>query len=53
VLLLALLVLLAARRGATAEAGTDSVGSTDGRATSNGEIPEFGFSRRSDRKGAR
>lgn len=53
VLLLALLVLLAARRGATAETGTDSGGSTDGRATSNGEIPGFGFSRRSDRKGAR
>jgi hypothetical protein len=53
VLLLALLVLLAARRGATAETGTVSGGSTDGRATSNGEIPEFGFSRRSDRNGAR
>jgi hypothetical protein len=51
--LLALLILLAPRRGATAETGTDSGGSTDGRATSNGEIPEFGFSRRSDRKGAR
>jgi hypothetical protein len=53
VLVLALLVILAARWGATADTGTDSVGSTDGRATSNGEISEFGFFRRSDRKGAR
>ena len=54
VLLLALLVLVAARRGATAEkTGTDSGGSTDRRAASNGEILEFGFSRRSDRKGPR
>jgi len=53
VLLLALLVLVAARRGATAKTGTDSGGSTDGQATSNGEIPELGFSRKSYRKGTR
>ena len=53
VLLLALLVLVAARRGATAETGTDSGGSTDRRAASNGEILGFGFSRRSDRKDPR